>query len=220
MIIHNATCSNHGTGTTRIFTSVYGLGTWKKNQTDPSGTSVGHHFQKHIHILYRCFQKWWYPQIIHFNRVFAIINHPFWGVNTPIFGNTHILHCIPRIILSHGFFLQPTLDFEKNLLTWMCFSDPRILRGGRTQNVMTDMTSSCSSWPFFLIQRNLKVPITGRRVWVCCWTTGRDWRYKMVQSAHFQVFFSFHGQKLRAFRFLDHWIWEALDIFAVGPKSC
>ena len=29
----------------------------------------------------------WYPQIIHFNRVFHI-NHPFWG--TTIFGNTHI----------------------------------------------------------------------------------------------------------------------------------
>ena len=36
------------------------------------------------------FLKWWYPQIIHFNRVrFSIINHPFWG--TPIFGNIHIL---------------------------------------------------------------------------------------------------------------------------------
>ncbi len=28
------------------------------------------------------------PQIIHFNRVFHEMNHPFWG--TPIFGNTHI----------------------------------------------------------------------------------------------------------------------------------
>ena len=28
------------------------------------------------------------PQIIHFNRVFHEINHPFWG--TGIFGNTHI----------------------------------------------------------------------------------------------------------------------------------
>ena len=29
------------------------------------------------------------PQIIHVNRVFHEINHPFWGP-TPIFGNTHI----------------------------------------------------------------------------------------------------------------------------------
>ena len=28
-----------------------------------------------------CFQKKWYPQIIHFNE-FSLINHPFWG--TPI----------------------------------------------------------------------------------------------------------------------------------------
>ena len=29
-----------------------------------------------------------YPQIIHFNRVFHYFDHPFWG--SPIFGNTHI----------------------------------------------------------------------------------------------------------------------------------
>ena len=28
---------------------------------------------------YRCFRKWWYPQIIHFNRVFHYFHHPFWG---------------------------------------------------------------------------------------------------------------------------------------------
>ena len=37
-----------------------------------------------------CFRKWWYPQIIHFNRVFHYFHHPFWG--TPIFGNTQIAH--------------------------------------------------------------------------------------------------------------------------------
>ena len=35
-----------------------------------------------------CFRKWWYPQIIHLNRVFSITNHPFWG--TTIYGNTHM----------------------------------------------------------------------------------------------------------------------------------
>ncbi len=30
------------------------------------------------------------PQIIHFNRVFHYFHHPFWGVNTTIFGNTRI----------------------------------------------------------------------------------------------------------------------------------
>ena len=38
--------------------------------------------------IYGGFLKWWYPQIIHFNRVFHYFHHPFWG--TPIFGNTHI----------------------------------------------------------------------------------------------------------------------------------
>ena len=27
---------------------------------------------------YGCFPKWWYPQIIHFNRVFHDFHHPFW----------------------------------------------------------------------------------------------------------------------------------------------
>ena len=34
-----------------------------------------------------CFRKWWYPQIIHFNRVFHY-KPSIWG--TPIFGNTQI----------------------------------------------------------------------------------------------------------------------------------
>jgi len=36
--------------------------------------------------IFECFQKYCYPQIIHFNRVF---HHPFWG--TPIFGNTRLM---------------------------------------------------------------------------------------------------------------------------------
>ena len=96
MTIHNATCSNHGTGTTRIFTSVYGLETWKKNQTDPSGTSVGHHFQKHILCYYMDVSEIMVPPNHPFvHRVFSIINHPFWEP-TPIFGNTHILTLYPK----------------------------------------------------------------------------------------------------------------------------
>ena len=38
---------------------------------------------------YGCFRKWCYPQMIHFNRFFSIINHPFW--DTPIFGNIHMV---------------------------------------------------------------------------------------------------------------------------------
>ena len=38
--------------------------------------------------VYGGFLKWWYPKIIHFNRVFHYFHHPFWG--TPIFGITHI----------------------------------------------------------------------------------------------------------------------------------
>ena len=33
---------------------------------------------------YGCFRKWWYPQIIHINRVFHYFHHPFWGF-PPIF---------------------------------------------------------------------------------------------------------------------------------------
>ena len=35
----------------------------------------------------RVFPKQWYPQIIHFNRVFHYFHHPFWG--TTIFGSIH-----------------------------------------------------------------------------------------------------------------------------------
>ena len=35
-----------------------------------------HHFWKHP---YGSFLKWWYPQIIHFNRDFHYFHHPFWG---------------------------------------------------------------------------------------------------------------------------------------------
>ena len=32
--------------------------------------------------LYGGFLKWWYPQIIHFNRVFHYFHHPFWGTQS------------------------------------------------------------------------------------------------------------------------------------------
>ena len=47
------------------------------------------------------FLKWWYPQIIHINRVFHYKLHPFWG--TPIFGNTHII----QVLLSLFHFPSP-----------------------------------------------------------------------------------------------------------------
>ena len=40
------------------------------------------------------------PQIIHLNRVFQYINHPFWG--TSIFGNTHIFVYSQNINISLG----------------------------------------------------------------------------------------------------------------------
>ena len=43
---------------------------------------VNINFPKHLAKLYMygCFLKWWwYPQIIHFNRVFHYFHHPFWG---------------------------------------------------------------------------------------------------------------------------------------------
>ena len=48
---------------------------------------------------YGGFLKWWYPQIIHFNRV-SIINHPFWS--TPIFGNTHNMSACCLLVHSIG----------------------------------------------------------------------------------------------------------------------
>ena len=39
--------------------------------------------------LYGCFRKWWYPQIIHLNRVF---HYKPSILGTPIFGNTHIFY--------------------------------------------------------------------------------------------------------------------------------
>ncbi len=40
-----------------------------------------------IHDLYGCFQRYWYPQIIHFNRVF---HYKPSILGTPIFGNLHM----------------------------------------------------------------------------------------------------------------------------------
>ena len=34
--------------------------------------------------IWVCFRKWWYPQIIHLNRVFHYFHHPFWG-DFPLF---------------------------------------------------------------------------------------------------------------------------------------
>ena len=50
-----------------------------------------------------CFLKWWYPQIIHFNRVFHItyITHPFWG--------TLIFWKPPFLSFSNGAFFQEFL---------------------------------------------------------------------------------------------------------------
>ncbi len=56
-------------------------------------------FLAHLNTLwfptFGCFQKQWYPQIIHFNRVFHY-KPSILGVNTPIFGLTPILFGTPR----------------------------------------------------------------------------------------------------------------------------
>ena len=46
----------------------------------------------HYHMIppYGGFLKWWYPQIIHFNRVFHYFHHPFWGFSPYFWFNTHI----------------------------------------------------------------------------------------------------------------------------------
>ena len=40
-------------------------------------------------VIYGCFRKWGYPQIIHFYRIFHYFHHPFWGtlfLETSIYG--------------------------------------------------------------------------------------------------------------------------------------
>ena len=46
---------------------------------------VNHH---HFSPPFGGFLKWWYPQIIHFNRVFHCFHHPFWGFS-PLFLRKH-----------------------------------------------------------------------------------------------------------------------------------
>ena len=58
----------------------------------PQTHQTQHIFQKYVNTycqLYGCFRKWWYPQIIHFNKDFHI-NHPFWGISPYFWFNTHI----------------------------------------------------------------------------------------------------------------------------------
>ena len=63
--------------------------------------------------IYGCFLKWWYPQIIHFNRVFHI-NHPFWG--TPILGNPHI--CISYIYVYISIYFYKAIHTLFSIQTW------------------------------------------------------------------------------------------------------
>ena len=49
--------------------------------------------------VYGCFQKIWLPPNHPFvHRVFHYFHHPFWGLKTPIFGNTHIHKTIENYI--------------------------------------------------------------------------------------------------------------------------
>ena len=57
-----------------------------------------------------------YHQIIHFNRVFHYLNHPFWG--TPIFGNTHI-------IVGGIYTWSLWLEESKQLQIWCWGKDPK-----------------------------------------------------------------------------------------------
>ena len=63
----------------------------------PPGNRGKNHWKLHefrTFLLHGCFRKWWYPQIIHFNRVFhykpSILGYPY-------FGNTHMFS--PKFII-------------------------------------------------------------------------------------------------------------------------
>ena len=79
--------------------------TWKYVQLRPMNKSVEArcHARKNswVHAVriteteespHGCFLKWWYPQIIHFNRVFHHFHHPFW--DTPIFRKHPHVPCL------------------------------------------------------------------------------------------------------------------------------
>ena len=65
------------------------------------------------------------PQIIHFNRVFHEINHPFWG--TPIFGNTHIMKTSSVFFLMEVFWGKHPrwVLLEKRKLPELILKHPR-----------------------------------------------------------------------------------------------
>ncbi len=61
----------------RFFFTKMGTTGWKKPMIqvvcfDPKTKRL-------VLVRYGYFQKWWYPQIIHFDRVFHCFYHPFWG---------------------------------------------------------------------------------------------------------------------------------------------
>ena len=144
-----------------------------------------------------CFQKYWYPQIIHFKSFIgiSIIDHPFWG--TSIFGNTHLF---PRFI---------------------CFTVDRlrVLRGhmltvGSQQILLVMM--SCVAWlqlPLLLSQqKSIKIAQshfgcvlsvnTRKRYWYGCFQ-----KYWYPQIIHFNRDFHYKPSILGYHYFWKHPYW-------------
>ena len=63
------------------------------------------------------------PEIIHFNRVFHYIHHPFWG--TPIFGNTHMV--CTKLHSLIGLFPAFTCIYHHSLMPFDILQRKRIL---------------------------------------------------------------------------------------------
>ena len=89
----------------------------------------------------RCFQKSWYPQIMHFNRI-STINHLFWG--TPIFGNIQMRikveqNCFTASIIC---LVQETMEQQKVPLVHLWRSEPAWEKGTCVRHLGTKCRSS------------------------------------------------------------------------------
>ena len=87
------------------------------------------HFGLSLFPVYECFQKLWYPQIIHFNRVFHYFHHPFWGFYPTIFGNIHIGIPDPKNVKKSRLWLEswegglhPTYPESRSTHESSCFT--------------------------------------------------------------------------------------------------
>ena len=123
----------------------------------------------YIYMYVRRFPKWRYPPIIHFVG-FSIINHPFSG--TPILGNAHIFHQIPRMDVIRiwdqstswqSFIWYPSLDINKTrgLCIHLQTCKPCLVAGLVAMNFIFPYGLGCChhpNWRTHIFQRGFSQP--------------------------------------------------------------